>query len=164
MDKDEIIVSFPQWRKKDLVETRANAFASRYLLPPSLLEQLPVITWNQAEALRWAAKLKVSTWALAIGLKESKKIDDEKYKELIQVRVTQDFKRDPELEGLTAKSLERKITLLKRGLSSFYVSLCFDAISEGVITNAKAAEMLIAGENELSELAEMFHVRTVVHD
>jgi len=164
MDKDEILVSFSQWDKKDLVEIRANTFASRYLLPPSLLEHLPVTTWNQTEVLRWAIKLKVSTSALAIGLKESRKIDDAKYKELIQARVTQDFKIDPELEGLAAKSLERKTILLKRGLSFFYVSLCFDAMSEGFITNAKAAEMLMVGENELSELAELFHVRTAVND
>jgi Zn-dependent peptidase ImmA (M78 family) len=164
MDKDEILVSFSQWKQKDLVEIRANTFASRYLLPPVLLETLPVTTWTQTEATRWAARLKVSTSALAIGLKESDKIDEAKYKELIQARVTQESKGDPELEGLTAKSLARKLSLLQRGLSSFYVSLCFDAISEGIVTNAKAAEMLIVDEAELSELAEMFHVKTAVHD
>jgi len=164
MDKDDILVSFSQWKQKDLVEIRANTFASRYLLPPVLLEKLPVTKWTQTEASRWATRLKVSTSALAIGLKESDKIDEAKYKELIQARVAQESKTDPELEGLTAKSLARKLSLLKRGLSSFYVSLCFDAISEGIVTNAKAAEMLLVDEAELSELAEMFHVKTAVHD
>lgn len=164
MDKDEVIVSFSQWKPRDLVEIRANTFASRYLLPPAVLERLPVGAWNPSEMTRWASKLKVNVITLAIGLKESGKIDERQYRELTDVRLGRELKTDPELEGLTAKSLERKRSLLERGLSVSYVSLCFDAISEGAVTNARAAEMMMVDENELSELAELFHVRIAAHD
>jgi Zn-dependent peptidase ImmA (M78 family) len=164
MDKGDFVVSFSQWNKKDLIETRANTFASRYLLPPAVLRKLPVTQWTDAEILTWATKLKVSTAALAIGLKETGIIGDQECDKLMKVRVGRELKSDPELEGLTSNSLQRKKTLLERGLSSSYVWLCFEAISEGAITNAKAAEMLLVDDGELSELAEMFRVKTAVHD
>jgi Zn-dependent peptidase ImmA (M78 family) len=163
-NNEEVVVSFSQWKPKSLVEIRANTFASRYLLPPTLLKKIPVNEWDQVQVVRWATELKVSTAALAIGLKESKIIDESKYVELTKARVSQSVKTDPELEGLTARSLDRKRALLQHGLSFPYVSLCFDAISEQIITNARAAEMLMVDENELSELAEMFGVRVAVHD
>jgi Zn-dependent peptidase ImmA (M78 family) len=164
MDEEEVIVSFSEWKPRDLVEIRANTFASRYLLPPAVLEKLPVQTWNRSEITGWASKLKVNVVTLAIGLKESGKIDELKYRELTDVRVHRELKTDPELDGLTAKSLERKRALLERGLSVSYVSLCFDAISEGAVTNARAAEMLMVGENELLDLAELFQVKIAAHD
>jgi Zn-dependent peptidase ImmA (M78 family) len=164
MDKGDFVVSFSQWNKKDLIETRANTFASRYLLPPAVLRKLPVTHWTDAEILTWATKLKVSTAALAIGLTETGIIGDQECDKLMKVRVGRELKSDPELEGLTSNSLQRKKTLLERGLSSSYVWLCFEAISEGAITNAKAAEMLLVDDGELSELAEMFRVKTAVHD
>ena len=163
MDKEEVIVSFSQWKPRDLVEIRANTFASRYLLPPVVLEKLPVKTWNRSEMTRWASKLKVNVITLAIGLKESGKIDEVRYRELTDARVDRELKTDPELDGLTANSLERKRALLERGLSVSYVSLCFDAISEGAVTNARAAEMLMVDENELFDLAELFHVKIAAH-
>jgi len=42
--------------------------------------------------------------------------------------------------------------------------LCFDALNDGVITNARAAEMLLIGEEELPELAELFHVKSGLYD
>jgi hypothetical protein len=112
----------------------------------------------------WANKLRVSVIALAIGLKENGIIEDATFKLISAARANSDLKTDPELEGLTGKSLDRKRTLLERGLSQSYVSLCFDAIAESVITNARAAEMLLVEEVELLDLAEMFHVKISVHD
>jgi Zn-dependent peptidase ImmA (M78 family) len=164
MDQTDIVVSFSKWDPKNLVEIRANTFASRYLLPPRLLKRLPVPIWNQSEIVQWSMKLKVSTSLLATALKENGIIDDETYRDLTRVKVQTTLKTDPELDGLTAKSRERKKMLLERGLSAFYVSLCFDALTEGAITNARAAEMLLIDEEELSGLAEMFHVKSALYD
>jgi Zn-dependent peptidase ImmA (M78 family)/transcriptional regulator with XRE-family HTH domain len=163
LDKDEFVVSFES-AGSDLVEIRANAFASRYLLPPEVLKKIPVQRWNETEVSLWANKLKVSTTALAIGLKESDIINDNIYGELVKARVRSDLKTDPELEKLSEKALTRKRTLLQRGLSFAYVSLCFDALSEGIITNAKTAELLLTAEDELPELAALFNVRLLVHE
>ncbi len=163
LDKEEFVVSFESARG-DLTEIRANTFASRYLLPPEILKKIPAQRWSGAEISLWANKLKVSTTALAIGLKESSLIDEDTYKELVKVRVRADLKTDPELEALTGKPLARKRVLLQKGLSFAFVSLCFDALSEGIITNAKAAEMLLIAEDELPDLASLFHVKLLVHE
>ena len=164
MDHTDIVVSFSKWDPKDLVEIRANTFASRYLLPPAMLKRLPVPIWNQPEIVKWSMELKVSTSLLATALRENQIIEDETYRDLIKVKVKTTLKTDPELDGLTPKSRERKKMLLERGLSPFYVSLCFDALAEGAVTNARAAEMLLIGEEDLSELAEMFHVKSALYD
>jgi Zn-dependent peptidase ImmA (M78 family) len=164
LDNQDVVVSFSQWKSRDLVEVRANTFASRYLLPPTLLKKIPVEKWNGGQLVHWAAKLKVSSAALAIGLKESEIISDSTYRDIVGARVSQNVKTDPELAGFTGKSLDRKKSLLESGLSSYYVSLCFDAIAESFITNARAAEMLLLDEAQLGGLAEMFHVKLVVHE
>jgi Zn-dependent peptidase ImmA (M78 family) len=163
LDRDDFVVSFAR-TGYDLVEVRANTFASRYLLPPSFLRDIPVRNWSRETLVEWAAKLKVSATALAIGLKESAFITEDLYTRLSSVRVPAHQKSDPELQGLEARQIERKQILLERGLSTFYVSLCFDALSAGLITNARAAEMLLVSENDLHELASLFRVNLLIHD
>lgn len=69
-DDKDVVVSYKKWNKKDLSETRANAFASSYLLPAEFLRQIPEAhNWNQEKALEWAERLRVSTSALANALK-----------------------------------------------------------------------------------------------
>ncbi|MGB7598868.1 MAG: XRE family transcriptional regulator [Candidatus Sulfotelmatobacter sp.] len=161
---DDVIVSFTQWDRKDLVEIRANTFASLYLLPPSVILKLPVSAWDRANMVRWADKLRVNTTALAIALKENAVIDMATFEYLKRVSISPEQKVDPELVGLTSRSLERKRHLLERGLSSHYVALCLDAMAENRITAARAAEMLLVSEGDLSELASLFGVKLLVHD
>lgn len=164
IDRVDTVVSFSEWNGKDLAEIRANTFASRYLLPPSLIRRIPIETWTEAELARWSTNLKVSTSFLALTLKENRIISEAVYVDLKQTKARTALKTDPELDGLTGKSREHKEALMKRGLSGFYVSLCFDALAEEAITNARAAEMLMVDEEALSELAEMFHVKSALYD
>jgi hypothetical protein len=147
-----------------LVEIRANTFASRYLLPPDLLKKIPVSQWSTDEVLQWASKLKVSTLALIIGLKETGLVNDNAYRELVKVRVPASLKSDPELDNLSGRPLERKRSMLEQGLSYSYVSLCFDALGQGIITNARAAEILLTTEDRLAELSDLFGVKLLVHE
>jgi len=158
LDRDqEFVVSFASESTRDQkVEIRANTFASHYILPQSLVEGIPVTEWSGAEAVHWANRLKVSTWALSIALKETGRIDAETANRLRRTRVPTDLKIDPELSGLEGRSLERKHELLKRGLSTFYVDLCFQALSKGVISAARTAEMMLVDDFELSEIAILF--------
>jgi len=71
-------------------------------------------------------------------------------------RVPTDQKVDPEFSGLKGKSLERKQDLLKRGLSAFYVDLCFEGLSRGIISAGRAAEMMLINDFELGEIASLF--------
>lgn len=158
IDRDqEFVVSFASESTRDQkVEIRANTFASRYILPQSLVEGIPVTEWSGADAVLWASRLKVSTWALAIALKEAGRIDAETAKLLRTTRVPAELKVDPELSGLEGRSLERKRELLTKGLSTFYVNLCFEALSAGMISAGRTAEMMLVDDFELGEIASLF--------
>jgi Zn-dependent peptidase ImmA (M78 family) len=158
LDRDQdVVVSFASLSTREpLVEVRANTFAARYVLPPSLVRAIPVKQWNAAEALHWASHFKVSTAALAISLKEADVIDEPTARRLQGVRVPAASKVDPELSGLQGRVLERKRELLERGLSSYYVELCFEALSKGLVSAGRAAEMMLIDDFELVEIAALF--------
>jgi Zn-dependent peptidase ImmA (M78 family) len=160
--RDDVIVSF-KGQEKEYVEIRANAFASRYLMPREFITQIPVQTWNQAEIVKWASQLKVSTHALAIALKEFGIIDDRAVDDLRQARVPAHQKIDPELANLPENVAARKESLLQRGLTNFYVDLCLEAWSRRIVSTGRAAEMLLVDDFELEEIGELFGVRVSVH-
>ena len=159
---DDVIVSFKD-KGLEYVEIRANTFASRYILPPEVITQIPVREWTRQETVRWASKLKVSTHALAIALKDSKIISDREVDELRQAKVPAHEKIDPELANLSETAGARKEILLQRGLTNFYVDLCLEAWNRGIVSGGRAAEMLLTDDSELEEIGELFGVKVSVH-
>lgn len=151
-------VSFEGLSGSDMVELRANRFASCFLMPPAFLAQLPPPDrWTDADAQRWANKLRVSCVALAIALKEAKLIDVTAYNRIRNLRVPREAKVDPELpDSLNAVQHERKSRLLELGLSDQYVGLCFEGFSAGVISVGRLAEALLCSHGELAELAALY--------
>ena len=151
-------VSFEGPSGSDMVELRANRFASCFLMPPAFLAQLPdPALWSDVDAQRWANALRVSCVALAIALKEAKLIDAAAYDRIRNLRVPRDAKVDPELpESLNATQRERKARLLESGLSDHYVGLCFEGFSVGVISIGRLAEALLCSHGELAELAALY--------
>ncbi|MFO1334388.1 MAG: XRE family transcriptional regulator [Piscinibacter sp.] len=151
-------VSFEGPSGSDMVELRANRFASCFLMPPAFLAQLPdPARWSDVDAQRWANALRVSCVALAIALKEAKLIDAAAYDRIRNLRVPRDAKVDPELpESLNATQRERKARLLESGLSDHYVGLCFEGFSVGVISIGRLAEALLCSHGELAELAALY--------
>lgn len=159
LDKDEdVVVSFTRYEKPALVEIRANTFASRYLMPPEFLRQIPdPAVWTQNKAIQWASQLKVSTEALAYALREADLIDSETVKELKEVRVPSEAKIDPEIPaGMSERSKERKHVLLAMGLSDYYIDLCFEAYNREVISRGRLSECLLMDDSELLEVAELY--------
>lgn len=151
-------VSFEGPSGSDMVELRANRFASCFLMPPAFLTQLPdPAQWTDADAQRWANDLRVSCVALAIALKEAKLIDLAVYNRIRNLRVPREAKIDPELsESLNATQRQRKAHLLELGLSNYYVGLCFEGFSAGVISIGRLAEALLCSHGELAELADLY--------
>lgn len=151
-------VSFEGPSGSDMVELRANRFASCFLMPPAFLAQLPPPDrWTDADAQQWANKLRVSCVALAIALKEAKLIDATAYNRIRNLRVLREAKVDPELpDSLNAVQHERKSRLLELGLSDQYVGLCFEGFSAGVISVGRLAEALLCSHGELAELAALY--------
>lgn len=151
-------VSFEGSSGPDWLELRANRFASCFLMPPAFLTRLPDPSqWSDADALHWANELRVSCIALAIALKEARLIDKNVYDRISRLRVPREAKIDSELpESLNATQRERKRHLLELGLSDFYVGLCFEGFSAGVISIGRLAEALLCSHGELAELARLY--------
>lgn len=151
-------VSFDGPSGSDYLELRANRFASCFLMPPVFLKKLPLPNqWSDADAQRWANNLRVSCVALAIALKEAKLIDQPNYDRIRRLRVPREAKIDPELpDSLNPTQRRRKAHLLELGLSDFYVSLCFEGFSSGVISIGRLAEALLCSHGELAELANLY--------
>lgn len=157
-DEEDFIVSFIKWERGDLVEVRANTFASRYLMPPEFLRQIPNATvWTADKAIQWANQLKVSTEALAYALRDARLIGAGTVQMLKSARVPSTMKVDPELPSdLPVRSKERKHQLLAMGLSDYYVDLCFEAYSKAAISRGRLAECLLIDDAELQEVAALY--------
>jgi hypothetical protein len=119
--------------------------------------------WDKDKIMEWAIKLSVNTEPLVYALKEAGLIDNSKVTELKEMKVPRELKEDPELPcSLSPASRNRKEALLRKGLSSFYVGLCFDAYDENLITFGRLAEMLLIDETELFDLAALYG-RSLTH-
>ncbi|MGE5620986.1 MAG: XRE family transcriptional regulator [archaeon] len=158
--KNEINVSFSKWQTNDLIEIRADTFASNFLLPPLVLRKISLSNLADYNSIvDLALKLKVSTSALATSMKNLELISQEQHNFIKNVKVPVGNKVDPELSGnLSARGLERKKTLLEKGLSSYYVSLCFNAYNAGIISASRIAEMLLISERELVEISKLYNI------
>ncbi|SFQ34344.1 XRE family transcriptional regulator [Variovorax sp. 770b2] len=151
-------VSFERPDAGDLVETRANRFASCYLIPPAFLSKLPDPNgWSDSDAIGWANKLRVSCVALANALRGAKLADQATTARISRLRIPRAVKTDPELpESLNPLQRLRKEQLLERGLSDHYVELCFEAQSSGAISQGRLAEALLCSQAELLEMANLY--------
>jgi Zn-dependent peptidase ImmA (M78 family) len=155
--ENEVVVSF--WDDRDLKEIRANTFASHYLMPHEFLKKIPdPTTWDEAKLVEWSHELRVNTQPLLIALSEAGLIHQDTASNLKFVKIRPSSKLDPELpESLPLLSRRRKEVLLKRGLSTSYVSLCFDAYRRATISAARLMELLLLdGNKELKELSELY--------
>lgn len=155
-DGEDFVVSFASWQSGDLSELRANTFASRFLLPPSVLQAISV-TWTESTLLNYAARLMVNAEPLTFALHDLNLIDDSQVDRFKRLRVPAEAKTDPELpDSLALRSRKRKQELLRRGLSDAYVGLCFDSYDRGIISASRLAEMLLIAETELAGLASLY--------
>lgn len=157
-DGADFIVSFSVWDRNDLSEVRANTFASRLLIPPEFLRAIPDATaWNQDKLLDLAVRLMVNAEPLAYALKDAGLITDEQVGSLRDVTIPRPRKSDPELpDSLSPRTRTRKEELLQRGLSDGYVGLCFDGYETGIISAGRLAEMLLATDFEVAEIAGLY--------
>jgi len=151
-------VTFHRYEGVDIREVRANRFASCYLMPPEFLRRLPAPSgWSEVDAQKWANELRMSCDALGIALKEAGLADDQTSSRIRRFRVPKESKIDPEVpESLTETQRARKAAFLERGLSDFYVGLCLDAHSQGVISLGRLSEALLCGHGELAELVGLY--------
>lgn len=157
--KEEVLVTYEasssKYSRSDLVEIRANSFASNYLMPPQMLRSIS--PWNVDTIKNWAQQFRVSTAALAKALKDEGIVTAAQAELLRTVRVPQSEKIDPEApDSLTDLQRFRRQGLLEKGLSDYYVSLCCKAHERQLISTHRLAELLAASSHELVEIGKLF--------
>ena len=154
----DFVVSYTRRGKRGLSEIRANTFASHFLIPPSLLERIPnPEELTQTRLANLCQQLKVSPSALLIALKEAGVLSEEAAATLVETRLPREAKTDPELPpDLTPLQRTRRGEMLRRGLSSYYVDLCFEAYERGEVSAGRVAEMLLMDQLELADVAALF--------
>lgn len=144
-------------RGVDLVELRADTFASHFLIPTPILRELSKRrAWTSEDVVEYAQKLRVSGQALAYALLKRNFISSERYEEVRQARIPRDNKLDPELPVDSSPIhalLAQKI--LDKGLSTYYVNLAFDAYEQGHISRGKLKSNLLLSEAEVMELGTL---------
>lgn len=160
-DDQDVVVSYSKWGKHDLSEVRANVFAAHYLLPSSVVRSLPdPERWSATDACDWAHRLRVNTKTLAIALKREQLVSPDAEKRIQSRKVRRGIKTDPELPSdLTSRQRERKRELLQLGLSSRYVSLAFEALQRGLVTEQRLSEVLLVEPSGVAPLADLYGVK-----
>lgn len=143
----------------DYREIRANAFASAFLVPPSLDRKFKSIDWTEESIRSTALKLKVNPVVLAISLKQTKILNDANFNIFKGVKIPRNEKLDPELIGVSDRIYEAKKSCFELGLSPFYIKKCFEAYSAGKITANKMAEMLLTDSNLLPKILGLFNLK-----
>jgi Zn-dependent peptidase ImmA (M78 family) len=156
---ESVVVTFQSRSSKyspsDLKEIRANTFASHYLMPRSMLSKLRKI--DPVSARRWAQDFRVSTSALSHALRDAGLIDEATASAIRKQRVPRHEKIDPEApHTLTPAQKDRRIELLKRGLSDYYVELCFEAHYRGLISTGRIAECLRVSVAEVADVGKLY--------
>lgn len=73
-------------------------------------------------------------------------------------------KVDPEApDYLTEVQVNRRKQLLERGLSDYYVGLCFEAHQRGLISAGRLGEALLADHRETREISILYG-RSIVNE
>lgn len=163
---EEVMVTYEatssRYSQQDLVEIRANSFASNYLMPPQMLRSIS--PWNMDTIVYWAQQFRVSTAALSKALKDEGIITATEASQLRTTSIPQSEKIDPEApSNLTDLQIKRRKSLLEKGLSDYYVSLCHQAHEKQLISTQRLVELLGVDHDELVEIGKLFGW-TVKHD
>jgi Zn-dependent peptidase ImmA (M78 family) len=155
--EEDFVVSFEKWDKSDLVEVRANAFAANFLVPPEFIRHLPKLQWTESAIVDWANRLRVNVEVLLISLQREGQLDKATAAQFRGLKIPWSAKIDPELPlTLSESARRRKTELLRRGLSSYYVVLCFESYNRHLISAGRLAEMILADEADLKEIGTLY--------
>lgn len=156
-DNENVLVSLSSQKNQE-IETRANYFASAYLISREALLQIPQYNlWTNEKSIEWANRFKVSTQVFAYALSNNKLIDDKNKQIILDSKVPKKDKEDPELDNLSPNSIISKQRLLEHGLSDYYVQLCFQACRNNIISVSRLREMLLLeSDEELSEFSIIY--------
>ena len=138
-----------RYRKSDLVEMRANRFASEFLIPRSAFDRYPKpsdLDGLKVTIEKVARDYKVNTLVVAIAMERVGWISQRtvaSFRDMRPVTIHQRDKRDPDIpQGLTEAQIERRQEVARHGVSGYFLDLLRRAVIEDQITFARFAEIL----------------------
>ncbi len=133
----------------ELMEMRANSFASEFLVPEESLEQYqPPKSWSEIIQLagivgrRHRTNTETVVYALgSAGLIPPAAVD--RFKRERPVVIPRTEKKDPEIpSSLNQLQASRRQTVLEYGISGYFLELLRRAFNEHIISKGRFAEML----------------------
>lgn len=159
MDGSSYNVSYKS--QMDYREYRANAFASEFLMPQSIIKQINPATITPENIVKYAAKFRVNVKAFLIALGDAGVITQEKKAEYLKMglKVPKNEQIDFELNDLTDHLKDSYEMMFERGLTPYYVKLCFEAYEKGLISVDRMAEILDVSLYELPLLLDTFKMK-----
>lgn len=147
--------------QKDYREYRANAFASEFLMPKDVIKQINPDSLTPESIVRYAAQFRVNVQAFLIALDNAGVITPDKKAEYdrMRLKVPRNEQVDYELEDLTDRLKDSYKMMFERGITPYYVRLCYEAYDNGVITVDRMAEILDVSLYELPLLLDTFKLK-----
>ena len=147
--------------KTDFREYRANAFASSFLMPPEIIEQISESSLTNDFIYKQADKFRVNVPAFLIALKNANILDNNKYHywKKQQIRIPRTKQYDYEFKDLTGKLKDSYSIVMEKGLTPSYIRFCHQAYQENIISEERLSEMLLIDIYELAYLLELFNLK-----
>ena len=147
--------------QKDHREYRANAFASEFLMPQAILKQISPSSLTSENIVKFAAQFRVNVQAFLIALEQAGVITPDKRAEYdrMRLKVPRNEQVDYELEDLTESLKDSYKMMFERGITPYYVRLCYEAYENGVITVDRMAEILDISLYELPILLDTLKLK-----
>lgn len=159
MDGSNYNVSYQA--QKDYREYRANAFASEFLMPQAVIKQINPSSLTPENVVRYATQFRVNVQAFLIALENAGVITPDKRAEYdgMRLKVPRNEQVDYELEDLTDYLKDSYKMMFERGITPYYVRLCYEAYENGVITVDRMSEILDISLYELPSFLETLKLK-----
>jgi Zn-dependent peptidase ImmA (M78 family)/transcriptional regulator with XRE-family HTH domain len=141
-------------------ETRANAFAGAFIVPQQFLTLIPNSNiWDDEKIIEYSKKISVNPITLAIALNEANLISNTNKDLFKMLKIPQDEKFDVEFISFDSEKDKERLRLIQdKGLSNYYIKLCFEGFRNGIISQGRLAEMLLCDtQSELTGLCLIFN-------
>lgn len=159
MDGSNYNVSYQA--QKDYREYRANAFASEFLMPQAVIKQINPSSLTPENVVRYATQFRVNVQAFLIALENAGVITPDKRAEYdgMRLKVPRNEQVDYELEDLTDYLKDSYKMMFERGITPYYVRLCYEAYENGVITVDRMSEILDISLYELPSFLDTLKLK-----
>lgn len=161
--KSEQSITFHN-NKRNYIETRANNFASHFLLPEQDFNKYPrpMNEENFDEiVLNMLNTFKVSRWVVLIRMSEKGWITENKKNTILKSNKyisPRGYMDDPELSSLSPQSQHIAKKLIIKGVSREYMEICRNVYNDGLVSYAKIMESFQINYEEAIKIMNLWQI------